>query len=108
MKKYFTENIEIIVVDELSMLSAEFLVLMDKRLRLIYKYDQVFGGKIILLSGDYLQINVIGGTDIFSSMYNSYTNNQIMERNLFSQFSIFDMTQQIRAKYEKQKMFRCF
>ena len=61
MKKYFTEDILIIVVDEVSMLSSEHFDLMDKRLKLIYNPKEPFGGKSILLSGDFMKMKCIGG-----------------------------------------------
>ena len=54
MKKYLTEDIIIIVVDEVSMLSIENLVLLDERLRTIYNSNLEFGGKSIILCGDFL------------------------------------------------------
>ena len=103
MRKYFTEDILIIVVDEVSMLSSENFALMDKRLRLIYKPSEPFGGKSIFLSGDFMQMKCIGGKSLCSSMYNAQTSDQIMAKNLFSQFNIFNMTQQIRTKCKKQQ-----
>ena len=103
MKKYFTDDILIIVVGEVLMLSSEYFALMDKRLRLIYKHSEPFGGKSILLSGDFMQMKCIGGKYLCSSMYNAQTSDQIMARNLFSQFTIFNMTHQIRTKCKKQK-----
>ncbi len=43
-----------VVVDEVSMLSAQFLVLLDTRLRSMYKPDQTFGGISVLLIGDFI------------------------------------------------------
>ena len=54
MKKYLTQDIIIIVVDEVSMLSIENLVLLDERLRTIYNSNLEFRGKSIILCGDFL------------------------------------------------------
>ncbi len=53
-----------IVVDEVSMLSAQFLVLLDTRLGSMYKSDQTFGGISILLIGDFIQLLVTTGRDL--------------------------------------------
>ncbi len=52
-----------VVVGEVSMLSTQFLVILDKRLRLMYKPDQTFGGISILLIGDFIQLPVTTGLD---------------------------------------------
>jgi hypothetical protein len=46
---------KMVVVDEVSMLSAQFLVLLDTRLRSMYNSDQTFGGISILLIDDFNQ-----------------------------------------------------
>ncbi|KAI9993974.1 hypothetical protein PInf_016503 [Phytophthora infestans] len=57
----FTDRVGVVVVDEVSMFSAEFLVLLDHRLRTVYKNNIVFGGRSIILVGDFLQLDVIAG-----------------------------------------------
>ncbi len=45
MFKSLGENqLKLAVIDEVSMLSTQFLVLLDTRLRSMYKHDQPFGG----------------------------------------------------------------
>ena len=51
--KNFLEHVETVVVDEMSMLSAEILALLGKRMRQLYNADQIFGGMIIIVSGDF-------------------------------------------------------
>lgn len=45
----FTDRLQFIVVDEMSMLSTEFLDLLDKRLRQVYRNNIAFGGRSIML-----------------------------------------------------------
>ena len=45
-------KLKIVVVDEVSMLSTQFLVLLDSQLQAIYKPGEPFGGISILLIGD--------------------------------------------------------
>lgn len=45
----FTSRVQLIVVDEMSMLSAEFMNLLDTRLRQIYRNNLRFGGRSVLL-----------------------------------------------------------
>jgi hypothetical protein len=55
-----------VVVDEVSMLSAQFLVLFDTRLRSMYTSDLTFEGISILLIGDFIQLPVTTGRDLWS------------------------------------------
>jgi hypothetical protein len=68
LSKLFGPNVAFIVVDEISMLKAKFLTLLDERLRMLYRNDRPFGGKSILLvrhtlSG--LLIKVHGNSTMF-------------------------------------------
>jgi hypothetical protein len=49
-------QLKMVVVDEVSILSTQFVVLLDTRLRSMYKPDQTFGGISILLIGDFIQL----------------------------------------------------
>jgi hypothetical protein len=66
-----------VMVDKVSMLSTQFLVLLDTRLQSIYNSDQTFGGISILLIGDFIQLPVTTGCDLWlwSIMYGSVGGN---------------------------------
>jgi hypothetical protein len=81
-----------VVVDEVSMLSAQFLVLLDARLRSIYKHDQTFGGISILLLGDFIQLPVTTGHDLWSVMYGAISGNDGTACELFQQFCVKELT----------------
>ncbi len=81
-----------IVVDEVSMLSAQFLVLLDRRLQSMYKPDQTFGGISILLIGDSIQLHVTTGHDLWSVMYGTVSDNDSTARNLFQQLHVKELT----------------
>ena len=54
LRKYsLKDNVDLLVIDEISMTSAEFLVLLDSRLRFIYDSSNLFGRKHVVLSGDF-------------------------------------------------------
>jgi hypothetical protein len=80
-------KLKIVVVDEVSMLSTQFLVLLDSRLRAIYKPGVPFGGISILLIGDFIQLPVTSGRDLWSVMYDNVTGNDATARNLFNYFA---------------------
>ncbi len=73
-KKHF-EKIELIVIDEISMVRADLLDHIDKLLKLSGKNEQPFGGVPMLWSGDLFQLPpVLRGkeeTAYFSSQYES-------------------------------------
>jgi hypothetical protein len=58
-------DLEQIIIDKVSMLSAEDLVLIGTRLRAMYDHSKMFSGISILLSGDFLQLKCTGGTDLY-------------------------------------------
>ncbi len=90
-------KLKIVVVDEVSMLSTQFLVLLDSRLRAIYKLDVPFGGISILLIGDFVQLPVTSGRDLWSVMYGNVTGNDATARNLFQMFCIHELAANMRA-----------
>jgi len=73
------------VVDEVSMLSMQFLVLLDSRLQAMYKPEKPFGGISILLIDDFVQLPVTSGRDLWSVMYGNVTGNDATARNLFQE-----------------------
>ncbi len=86
-----------VVVDEVSMLSAQFLVLLDRRLRSMYKPDQTFGGISVLLIGDFIQLPVTTGRDLWSVMYGTVSGNDGTACELFQQFCVIELTINIRS-----------
>ena len=90
-------QLKLVVVDEVSMLSTQFLVLLDTRLQSMYKHDQSFGGISVLLIGDFIQLPVTTGRDLWSIMYGTVSGNDGTARELFQQFCVFKLTQNIRS-----------
>ncbi len=85
-------QLKMVVVDEVSMLSAQFLVLLDTRLHSMYKHDQTFGGMSILLIGDFIQLPVTTGRDLWSVMYGTVSGNDGTAHNLFQHFRVKELT----------------
>ena len=50
------ENIEILIIDEISMIEGRLFMLMDAMLKIIKKNDNVFGGIQMLIFGDFMQL----------------------------------------------------
>ena len=63
----------------------------------MYKPDQTFGGISILLIGDFIQLPVTTGRDLWSVMYGTASGNDGTARNLFQQFCVKELTVNIRS-----------
>ena len=65
----------------------------------MYKPDQTFGGISVLLIGDFIQLPVTTGRDLWSIMYGTVTvsGNDGTARKLFQQFRVIKLTQNIRS-----------
>jgi hypothetical protein len=85
-------QLKMVMLDEVSMLSAQFFVLLNTRLQLMYKHDQTFGGISILLIGDFIQLPVTTGCELWSIMYGTVSGNEGTAHNLFQQFCVKELT----------------
>jgi hypothetical protein len=57
--------VNVIIIDEVSMLRADTLELINSLLKLALENNEPFGGKSIIFTGDFFQIEpVIGRTEI--------------------------------------------
>jgi len=56
MARKLFNNVVLVVIDEMSMLSPAFLAQIDARLRIVSKHDVPFGGYKVLLMGDFYQL----------------------------------------------------
>jgi hypothetical protein len=59
------ENLHLIIVDEVSMLSADMLYKIHMRLCEIFQSHDLFGGKSLILVGDLLQLPPVKGSYVF-------------------------------------------
>jgi hypothetical protein len=58
----------------------------------MYKHDLTFGGISILLIGDFIQLPVTIGCDLWSVIYGPVSGNDGTARNLFQQFCVNELT----------------
>lgn len=69
-KKYLKQSLpytDILIIDEVSMLPAHALDMLDKILREFRNPDAPFGGVQLIMSGDFFQLPPVGGEFIFKS-----------------------------------------
>lgn len=57
------ENLQTLIIDEVSMLSPDLFDKLEEMSRIIRKNDDPFGGIQLILSGDFLQLDPIGSND---------------------------------------------
>jgi hypothetical protein len=63
----------------------------------MYNSDQTFGGKSILLIGNFIQLPVTTGRDLWSVMYGTVSGNDGNAHNLFQQFCVKELTVNIQS-----------
>jgi hypothetical protein len=85
-------QLKLVVVYKVSMLSAQFFVLLYTRLRSMYNSDQTFGGISILLIDGFMQLPVTTGCGLWSVMYGTVSGNYGTASNLFQQFCVKELT----------------
>ena len=59
------ENVEVVIIDEFSMVSADNLYNLHKRLQEIFVSQELFGGRSVLLVGDIMQLGPVKAAPIY-------------------------------------------
>ena len=90
-------QLKIVVVDEVSVLNNKFLILQDTQLQSMYNPGILFGGISILLIGDFIQLPVTTGCDLWSVIYGTVNGNNATAQNLFQQFHVHELTANMQA-----------
>lgn len=73
IKKAVIKNVELLIVDEVSMLRADVLDAMDFMLRSVRKNDLIFGGVQVLFIGDLLQLPPVVKNEEWHFLKNYYS-----------------------------------
>ena len=58
-------NVQLIIIDEISMVSNQMLFWVNQRLQQLFNTTQDFGGKSLLVVGDFRQLPPVGGSYVF-------------------------------------------
>jgi hypothetical protein len=101
------DKLRLIVIDEVSMLKSSHLLLLHRRLCSMYNPNKPFGGILVLLLGDFLQLPTVGGTPLFRAMYDNVNQEDVQVHALFEQFRVIELKQQHRAgqcEVQKQRL----
>jgi hypothetical protein len=61
------EDVEVVIIDEMSMISSDFLFNINQRMKDLFDSKDDFGGRAVILAGDLLQLPPVNGTAIFKA-----------------------------------------
>ena len=81
----FLDDVEVVIVDEMSLVSSDNLYNIDKRLKTIFSSEDTFGGRAMLLVGDIMQLPPVRAVPIYKgpSAFDSYALFTSKELNLW-------------------------
>lgn len=81
----FLQDVEVVIVDEMSLVSADNLYNLHKRLQSIFLSDDLFGGRCLMLVGDILQLPPVKATPIYKypTDFSSYVMYRSKDLNLW-------------------------
>ena len=95
------ENLKLVIIDEMSMVSSDMLYKIHHRLSDIFRSTQPFGGIGIMLVGDLMQLKPVKGSFIFMSPRNSSYQLYYNNSSLWHLFSAIVLTQNHRQGKDK-------
>ncbi|KAG5666323.1 hypothetical protein PVAND_014358 [Polypedilum vanderplanki] len=93
-------DLKLIIIDEISMLSSELFYQISSRLKQIFRTNQEFGGKSVIVVGDFNQLRPVGGTRTFLPKdSNSANSTSILTENLqWNLFKLYKLTKVMRQR----------
>ena len=89
MNLEYLRRLDILFIDEIGLLSREFMVVLDNVLKSIRKNSVVFGGLVLICTGDYCQLAPVTGKDIWFSFY------------MFVSFKVFELKSMVRSRNDE-------
>jgi len=90
------EKVEIILIDEISMVSSKLFQEINLRLREIFSCDKPFGGKPVIICGDLFQLPPVKGKPVYD--FNSESLQGILNFELWDKFNVAELTEVMRQK----------
>lgn len=95
-------NTKLFIIDEISMVSATQLWMIDQRLKELFDKASAFGGKSILVVGHLRQLRPIGGEYVFQAP-RICQNAVFVDRNpLWEMFKFFELDEIMRQRGERE------
>ncbi|XP_065304810.2 uncharacterized protein [Dermacentor albipictus] len=96
------KDVKCVIIDEISMMSADTLVLIDRRLRTIsLKYTEPFGGFDVILCGDLRQLPPVRAAEVYrrSKLHQSVFDTESMPWHNLSYFQLKDVVRQSDERF---------
>ena len=85
------EELKFVIIDEMSMVSADYLYKIHHRLTDIFQNDQPFGGISTMFVGDMLQLRPVKGCFIFQSPMNPVYTNHYEDNSLWNNLEVISL-----------------
>ena len=101
-KRVTFQNLKILIIDEISMVSADLLYLLDLKLREITLRDELFGGVSIFAFGDLYQLQPVNGHYVFEQPCNEEHSVAFTLRNLWHCFRVVNLEKNHRQGEAKE------
>ncbi|KAG5666208.1 hypothetical protein PVAND_017645 [Polypedilum vanderplanki] len=94
------QRLKLIIIDEISMLSAEYMNQISSNLKQVFRSQQEFAGRSVIVVGDFYQLRPIGGSFAFkprnSNLRDSLT--VLCDNPQWRLFKLFELTEIMRQK----------
>ncbi|KAE8741738.1 hypothetical protein FOCC_FOCC012733 [Frankliniella occidentalis] len=92
------DRVQVVIIDEISMVSGLQLQTVDKRLRDIFNEQLPFGGRSVIAVGNFMQLPCVAGAPVYSTDPTKTSNKhrRIFGQNLWSLFKVHHLTQIMR------------
>ncbi|KAG5674792.1 hypothetical protein PVAND_004740 [Polypedilum vanderplanki] len=94
------QRLKLIIIDEISMLSAEHLNQISSNLKQIFRSSQEFAGRSVIVVGDFNQLRPVGGSYAFQSKnaHHRESLTAIVDNPQWQLFQLFELTQIMRQR----------
>ena len=97
------ENLQVVIIDEYSLVKSDMLYQIDHRLQEIKMKENIpFGGCAVLMFGDILQIKPVQAPYIFQAPQNPNLENSFLIEPLFEKFKVVNLTKNHRQGEDKE------
>lgn len=89
-------NMKLLIIDEISMLGSNVLFSIHHRLCQIFGSKEAFGGRSVIVLGDFKQLRPVGDSYAFKPRRDAVA--QMIGNPLWSKFKLFELTEIMRQK----------
>ena len=101
-KRLTFQNLKVLIIDEISMVSADLLYNLDLKLREITLRDELFGGISIFAFGDLFQLQPVNGHYVFQEPCNEEHRVAFTLRNVWQCFKVVNLEENHRQGEAKE------